>query len=201
MKKIPILVICSIILAILLFVVFTKANPSLLTEKEALEIGEEKYLEFLWMVDGAFNNGRLDGEFVVNGKILDDNSKKFTCNYKNKNNNSCVGNNFEEEFNHLFSSNISYNNVYGDVSSTWVKYENEKYVFNYINTCSISRMKLEQTLILDSINKDTLIFNVKMLNDVNKVKTKLFVLVLEDDEWKISKAYYHDVCEIDYYVE
>ena len=197
MKRIPIIII-SITLSILVFVIFTKATSSM-TEKEALELGEEKYLEFLWMVDGVFNNNQED-DFIVNGKVLKSDSKKFTCTYKNKNDDICIGNNFIEEFKRIFSSNLSYDDVYGDGNDPWIKYENGKYVFSYINNCSTSRMSLEQNIKLDSISNNKLTFNVTSLNDTNKTKTKQFILIREDNDWKISKAYYHDICEMNYYI-
>ena len=203
MKKTLVLIVSSITIAILLFVVFTKADYSTLTENEALTIGEEKYLEFLWMIDGAFNSEKVNSEFTVNGKMLDKDNKKFTCTYKNKKDNSCVGENFESEFKRLFASNITYNSVYGDGAFyTWIEHKNGKYIFNYINNCSISRMNLDQSIKLEDMNNKSLTFYVT-IKDANykKTKTRLFVLVNEDNEWKISRAYYRDICEMDYYIE
>ena len=202
MKKTIVLIIILIITSILLFVIFTRADDQKLTESEALEIGEEKYLEFLWMVDGAFNSERFVGEFNVNGKVLSDTNKKFTCTYKNKKDNSCIGNNFPMEFKRIFSSDISYNEVYGDGSfDTWFKYEKGKYIFTNMNNCSTNRMKLNQSISVQNIDKDKLTFNVSS-NDVGNENSliRMFVLIKENDDWKISRVYYHDVCEMDYYI-
>ena len=61
-------------------------------------------------------------------------------------------------------------------------------------------MSLEQNIKLDSISNNKLTFNVTSLNDTNKTKTKQFILIREDNDWKISKAYYHDICEMNYYI-
>lgn len=203
MKKIVALIISSIFLAILMFVVFTSAGEKKLTENEALKIGEEKYLEFLWMVDGAFNNERLDGEFTVNGKKLSDDNKKFTCTYKNKNDNTCIGNHFEEAFSNLFASNITYYIVYSDANyNTWFKYDKGKYTFINLVNCNAVRMSLNQELKINKITSDELDFIVIMQEERNQgVKNKEFVLIKENDEWKISKAYYHDLCEMDYRIK
>lgn len=202
MKKTLLLIVSLITISILLFVIFTKAENKL-SEQDALTIGEERYLEFLWMVDGAFNSEKYDGDFVVNGRKLNDDSKKFTCIYKNKKDNSCIGNNFIDEFKKLFASNITYNKVYGDDSFyTWIKYDNKEYVFTNIDNCSTSRMSLEQKLMLESVSSNKLVFNVIDENmSQTKMRKKEFILVKEDNDWKISKAYYHDICEMDYYIE
>ena len=198
MKKIIILIISSIFIATILYVVFTKADYVQLTKDEALEIGEEKYLEFLWMVDGAFNDSKFDEEFTVNDKKLSDDKKIFTC-VKNKKDNSCIGNNFEKEFERIFSANLNYQQVYGDgISYTWIKYENGKYIFTNIDSCSTIRMNTKQLIRINDINSNQLSFDVssKDSNDLEKVRS--FILVKENNEWKVSRAYYHDICEMDY---
>lgn len=202
MKKTLILICSLLVISILLFVILTKAEDKI-SEKDALAIGEEKYLEFLWMVDGAFNSEKLDGDFVVNGKILSDANKIFTCTYKNKNDDNCVGNNFESEFKKLFADNITYNDVYSDDDFyTWIKYENGKYIFHNLDNCNVTRMNLEQTITLESISNDKLVFFVIHENkSQTKIRKKDFVLIKENDDWKVSKAYYHDICELDYYIE
>ena len=59
MKKIFIPSIILILLGIIMFVIFTKADNIILSKEEALKIGEEKYLKFLWMVDGVFNTDEV----------------------------------------------------------------------------------------------------------------------------------------------
>ena len=202
MKRIIVPVIFLIGLSIILFVVFTKASINM-TYEEALKIGEEKYLKFLWMVDGAFNSERMNGDFTVNGKILDEKDKLFTCKYQKKNKNECIGNNFEEEFLSLFSSKLKYDNIYSDGNIyKWYKYEHGKYIFNNINNCSVNRMELNHQMKVNMINKDEILFVVGFNNDQMKYESeKEFILVLEDNEWKISKAFYHDLCGMKYYIE
>ena len=198
MKKTLLFIGILIGLSITFFVIFTTANHDL-SKEEALTIGEEKYLEFLWMVDGAFNNERMNGEFIVNGKMLSNDNKKFTCTYSKKNNESCTGNNFEEAFHSLFSSNLSYDKVYSDgIIYTWYKYEKGKYVFTNIKNCSVKRMSLDQEIKLTSIKDDELVFSVKEV-DSNLIRE--FVLVKENDNWKVSKAFYKDLCEIVYIIK
>jgi len=191
MKKVLLLICILISLSTIMYVIFAGANSSQLTKDEALKIGEEKYLEFLWIVDGAFNNERLDGEYIVNGQKL--NNKEFTCTYKN--NTICVGKNFEETFHRLFCSSITYKDVYSDLDSySWITYENDEYLFNNLNTCGINRMNLNQKMEIKEISNDKLSFYVYSDDE----KHKEFILIKEDDNWKISKAYYHDLCEIRY---
>ena len=188
MKKSLLLTFVLVGLSIIMFVIFTDANSGRLSKKEALEIGEEKYLEFLWIVDGAFNSEKHGGEYKINGKELV--NKKFTCIYKN--NTTCVGKNFEEAFHDLFYSGITYKDVYSDLDSySWVTYKNDEYVFNILNTCGISRMNLDQRMEINEISNDKLSFYV-FSEDENH---REFILVKEDNNWKISKAYYHDLCE------
>ncbi len=183
--------------------VFTKANNILLTEDEIIKIGEDKYLRFLWMVDGAFNSEKLQNDFIVNGRLLRDEDKKFTCKYLDKKSNECVGTNFEEEFKFLFASNLYYENVYSDgLMYSWHNYQNGKHTFTVIDNCNINRMGLEHELSISSIKENEIVYNVSFENEHTKNKiNKTFVLVLEDNEWKISKAYYYDLCEMKYYIK
>ena len=190
MKKLFTPIIILISLFIILFVLFIKADGIFLTIEEATIIGEEKYLKFLWMVDGAFNSERLKEDFLVNDKKLTNEDKVFTCKYINKK--ECVGNNFEIEFNKLFSKKIDYEKVYSDGAIyTWITNKDNKYIFNNLNTCNINRMNKEQVLkVLD-------IENNKVIYEVNNRK---FILIYEDNEWKIDTAYYHDLCGMKYYI-
>ena len=201
MKKIVVPIIFLISLSIILFVVFINADVSI-TKEEALKMGEEKYLKFLWMVDGAFNNERMKGEFTVNGKKIKEEDKVFTCKYQ-KNKKECIGNNFEEEFNKLFSKKIRHDNVYGDGNIyVWYKYQDNKYIFNNLDNCSVNRMGLDHQIKVDKINSDEIIFEVSFNNNqINLINTKKFILVLENNEWKISKAFYYDLCGMKYYIE
>ena len=203
MKKVVVPILFLVSLSIILFVVFTKANINNIPDDEAIKIGEEKYLKFLWMVDGAFNSERYNGDFTVNGKSLDNKDKIFTCTYQKKNNNECIGNNFEEEFNSLFSSNIHYDTVYGDGNVyIWYEYKDGKYIFNNLNNCSINRMDLNHKLEIEKIKENELIFIVNFNNsELNSINNKRFILIKEDDDWKISKAFYYDLCDMKYYIE
>jgi hypothetical protein len=182
------------------FIFFTYTNKSIITIDEALKIGEEKYLKFLWIVDGAFNSGRLDNDFKVNNKSLDAEEKIFTCKYKDKKSKECTGNNFEEEFSKIFSSRIRYDDVYSDgITYAWYKYENGKYIFNDIDNCSINRMGLDHQIKVIKIKSDRIIYEVSFKNENKETTiTRDFILVLEDNEWKIEKAYYYDLCELEY---
>ena len=119
---------------------------------------------------------------------------------KNKNDKTCIGNNFEEVFHNLFASSITYNDVYSDDSENgWLKYEKGKYLFTNINTCNVRRMNLNQTIKIFKIEKDKLLFDVLMEDsDYQNNQSREFVLVKENNLWKISRAYYEDLCEIKY---
>ena len=194
MKKVFIPIVFLISLSIILFVVFTKANAKLLSSNEALNIGEEKYLKFLWMVDGAFNNDRLKEEFTVNDKKLSNDDKVFVCKYKKKN--ECIGNNFESEFSKLFSKNIDYSKVYSDgVTYSWISIKDGEYIFNNLNSCSINRMGINHILKVKKILSDKIIYEVEFTNrGANQEMKRSFELILEDNEWKINYAFYYDLC-------
>ena len=180
-----------------------------LTEKEALELGEDKYLRFLWMVDGAFNDYRYDGTFEVNGKKLTDKYKIMSCIYPANNQKKCVSDNFEKPFRDLFISNISFGDVYSDgLSFFWYEKIDDKYYFSNINTCNASRMSLKHTLTVEKISKNEIVYSIKFVDNVlsgdfkgNNTYSKPFILSLENEKWKISKAYYHDPCYMDYNIE
>ncbi len=197
MKKEYYLIIGFIIVTyiISIFVFNNKMNDT-----DAIKIGEEKYLEFLWVVDGAFNNDL--GGFKVNGKELAKEKKTFTCKYDKKTNN-CIGEGFEDSFKNLFANHLSYDNVYSDGKIyTWYSYEKEKYKFDINHNCSIDRMPLNQELVLEKIEKDTLTYKV-IFQEENKTKESknTFELIKENNKWKINKAYYHDLCGLDYYIK
>lgn len=198
MKKIYIPIVILLFLGILAFVVFTKADEIIPSKEKAIEIGEEKYLKFLWMVDGAFNSDRIDGDFSVNGKTLSSEKKIFKCVYNKSK--ECIGENFEIEFSKLFSKKIDYDLVYGDnMIYKWYSYENGKYKFNNLDNCSINRMPLEQNLELVKIDNNKIIYKVWFNNrQTNKINEQDFILVYEDNEWKIDTSYYYDMCNIRY---
>ena len=190
----------SFFLSIVFFVQYIKADNIVLTKEKALHLGEEKYLMFLWMVDGAFNSERFKEDFTVNGKKLSDNNKLFTCKYKNKKSSECIGNNFESEFKKLFSSRIDYEKVYSDKKIySWMSFENGKYLFNSLATCNINRMNTNQELKVMNISDTRITYEVLFKdNQISHILKREFVLVLEDDEWKVSRAFYHDLCGMRY---
>ena len=201
MKKQGLLILIVLSISIIMFTLYTKAGNKYDNDK-LLKIGEEKYLRFLWIVDGAFNDSRMDGEYSVNGKKLDNNDKVFTCNYSKKNKETCIGKNFMIEFNDLFSNNVSYESVYGDrLTYSWIKYENDNYYFTNPNKCSIKRMNLNQSISIKEVMDDKIVYTVTIDGNNNHTKINDFVLILENNEWKISKAVYYDLCEMEYYIE
>lgn len=177
-------------------------------KNEALSIGENKYLEFLWMVDGAFNYERYDKEeFTVNNKILD---KKldFSCIYENGNK-TCRATNFEKNFQKLFADNIKIDNVYGDGAAIkWYDKKNNEYTFTNLNNCKTVRMSTKQTLTVDSISEDKITYKVTFDEEVksgpykgNHHYNKNFVLIYQDNTWKVNEAYYHDPCYAEYLIK
>ncbi len=196
MHKIMVPIIFLISLSIVLYVSLISAREKEISELEALEIGEEKYLQFLWMVDGAFNSERLKEEMVVNGKTLKQEDKVFTCQYPSKKSNECIGNNFDDEFKKLFSKDINFEKVYSDgFIYSWITIKNGQYVFDSLNNCSINRMGNNQELKVVSISNLKLVYEVSFINRQNShINKREFVLSKEDGKWKISSAFYHDLC-------
>ncbi len=202
MKKVFIPIVFLISMSIVTFIIFTEAKKGVITNEKALELGEEKYLKFLWMVDGAFNSERLNEDFLVNDKRLSNEDKVFTCKYKHKNDVECVGNNFEKEFKKLFSKDINYKNVYSDgLDHTWYEYRDGNYIFSNLNSCGVNRMGINQQIKVINITNDKIMYQVNFKDDMtNKEITRNFSLILEDDEWKINMAYYYDLCGMKYYI-
>ena len=198
MKKEHYLIIGFIILVYIVCLLFIN-NRKL--DINLIEIGEEKYLEFLWMVDGAFNSD-LD-EFTINGKKLDDSKKVFTCKYSKSNKDECIGNNFVNSFRNLFANSISYDDVYSDGRIyTWYRYEKDKYIFNNNHNCSIDRMPINQELVIDKVEDNLLTFKAVYKND-HKIRESrnTFELIKENNVWKVNKAYYYDICGLEYYIK
>lgn len=203
MKKLYVVILIISLLSVISFTIFTSADKTLLNKEDAIKVGEEKYLEFLWMIDGAFNDERYEYSFVVNDKSLNDNKKIFTCNYPKNNKRTCFANNFENAFHNLFVNKISYEDVYSDkVSFSWYAKKDNEFEFTNMNTCNAYRMGKVHNLQVISIDKRKLFFRVTFKDDRNnRVFDKMFVLSYEDNDWKISKAYYHDPCYMDYNIE
>ena len=188
--------------AILSFLILTKANGKLLSNEEAIKLGEEKYLKFLWMIDGAFNSERMGEDFIVNGNSLAKDDKIFTCKFKKKDSNECIGNNFPEEFANLFSKNITYGDVYSDGAMDYkLSYVDEEYIFNIMDGCGFNRMDNRHEISVVEVKDDSIIYKVLFRNkETNIMNKRDFILSLEDNEWKISKAFYYDLCGTKYYI-
>ena len=202
MQKQNMLILVLLFISIIVYIVYTKASASNISEEYAIKIGEEKYLKFLWIVDGAFNEERMGGEYSVNGKKLDKSDKSFSWKKKKKNKDTCVNKNFYEEFRKLFTNNIRYDYVYGDgMTYSWIKYENDKYYFTNPNNCSTNRMGLEHKLTIREIHDDKIVYNVTYDSHHNHPYSNEFVLINDKDEWKISEATYYDLCEMEYHIE
>lgn len=197
MKRVVIIPVISII--VMSFVHLVSADP-LLSASEALAIGENAYLKFLWMVDGAFNDQRFNYSFKVNNKMLGKEDKKFKCKYTNLIN--CVSNNFEKEFDILFASKVDYDEVYGDgVLHTWYEKKNNEYIFKNINTCNYQRMSENHKLSVLKIERGKITYKITFDNNNYIKREKIFVINYEDGKWKIARAYYHDLCGIDYNID
>ena len=63
-------------------------------------------------------------------------------------------------------------------------------------------MPVNQEIKVKDITRDNLVFKITM-KDTNSIKEKYytFSLILEKDGWRINKAYYRDLCGLDYYIE
>ena len=199
MRNITSMFILLIGIVIILFAIFTSSSES----KDYITIGEDKYLKFLWMVDGAFNDERFGGVITVNGKSIKEENKIFKCKYSKNNKNTCVGSNFEEEFQKLFASNIKYEDVYGDkLTYKWFEYKDGKYYFTNPINCNINERRLEYQLSLKKKDDSEIIYTVKFNNDdFNHEMVIEFSLIKENDLWKISNATYYDLCGMEYVVE
>ena len=182
-----------------------KIETSTLSDDDALTIGEKKYLEFLWMVDGAFNDSRYNSKLKVNGKVIDSSKVSFVCKYDEQKE-WCIGENFESAFKGLFASNITYRDVYGDgLAFNWYEQRADGFYFKNITACDVSRMSSEHTIELLSQESDKLTFKVSFTDNIKEgiykgehPKNKDFILVKEGSDWKVSRAYYHDLCFQDY---
>ena len=184
-----------------------KENFGDVDENNALSVGIRKYLEFLWIVDGAFNDSRMGNKIKVNNQEFDENNSVFKCKY-DKTNEWCKGENFEEAFRNVFSSDITYNDVYGDgLAVYWYEKREDGYFFQNSVGCSTERMSLNQMLELTKKDSNKLTFkvsyddNVKasIFQDEHQINRD-FILIKENNDWKVSKAYYHDLCFQDYYI-
>ena len=189
--KIKWLMIIVIPLAIISYLVLVQGDK--LESDEVLKIGEEKYLEFMWIVDSAFE----DKEITVNNKHIEDSQKTFKCEYKDKKD-ECLVENFEEVFKNLFSKNISYNKVYGDdITFSRLHIIDNQYIFSSIK-CSDTSKSNDFELKVKSIESDKLTYTVTSSD--KRLSEKVFILINEDNSWKIKEAYYRDKCMMDYYI-
>lgn len=201
-NKRKILLACIVIFFLLIsayyYVIKNAVFP--LSESMALELGEGKYLNFLWMVDGAFNDSRYKESYKVNDKEITDGHKLIECVYQS-NKKTCEVKNFEEAFHQLFARNIKMENVYGDgLTSKWYEKKNDIYLFTNLNSCSVSRMGGSHNLKVKEIKNNQITYEITFKDD-DGLNIKDFILVHEDGTWKISEAYYHDLCHMDYYLK
>jgi hypothetical protein len=206
LKRKSIIIIIFVLVIILIISLLLNRRP--LNDKEALSLGENKYLEFLWMVDGAFNYERYNHEeFTVNGKTLE-NKPDFSCTYDEVKK-TCQAINLEKNFYNTFANNIKMDIVYGDgVAIKWYLKNNNGYYFTNSNNCQTVRMNSKHTLKVNSITKDKIVYQVSFDDDVKSGSyqgkhhyDKEFVLVYQDRIWKISEAYYHDPCYAEYLIK
>ena len=194
MKKI-LLILLVIVLGVI-GILYYNRKP-ILTMDEALILGEEKYLTFLWMVDGAFNDERIGYSFKVNNHDLKEENKTFKCVYQ-KDKKSCISKNLEEEFKKTFSSSLTYKDVYSDgVSNSWYERKNNRDIFTNDNNCNTNRMNEIQKIEVSKIDPGKIKYTVSFKNG-NREYLKPFILIYENGVWKISSAYYHDLCGMDY---
>lgn len=200
MKKIIVIITVIFLLIIGSFLFFRK-NANLLSNDEALLIGENKYREFLWMTDGAFNDIRYGGVIEVNNNPILDNEKLITCNYIS--NKRCVTDNFIENYKYLFSKDIPLDIVYGDMLTyKWFYIENDKYYFENPNICENRRMNISHTLEVKEIKTNQITYLATFQDAFSdKIYKKDFILKLEDDEWKVYKGFYKDPCSMDYNID
>ena len=202
MKKLvqKLLTIVAIILMIVIgiYVYDIISNP-LLSKEEAKKIGEERYLAFLWMVDGAFNYERYNQIFQVNGKS--EVNSTFICEYQD--NSQCIGKNFVSSFDDVFSNSIHYDKVYGDgISFNWYEEKDNVFTFNNSINCYTKRMGTNHTLEPLIIRRDKITYRVTFQDEDNeRIFEKNFILKHENHEWKVISAYYHDPCYMDYNIE
>ena len=71
--------------------------------------------------------------------------------------------------------------------------------FNSLATCNINRMNTNQELKIMNISDTRITYEVLFKdNQISHILKREFVLVLEDDEWKVSRAFYHDLCGMRY---
>lgn len=178
----------------------------LLTEEEALDVGVNKYLAFLWIVDGIFNTDD-NFTYVVNGKELTDENKIISCRNDITKDKKCIIDDFETSFKNLFAHNIDYQKVTGDdMSSISVSIKDNQYTFKNISLCNEYHMGRLHHLKIESIERNKIVYQVSFEDEsigkvIGRTYEKTFVLVNENRTWKISKAYYHDSCHMDYNIE
>ncbi len=183
-------------------------NGNVINQVDDLAIGETKYLEFLWMIDGAFNNERYNNEdFSVNGKTLEK-KPNFYCTY-DENKKTCTATNFEENYHKLFASNLKMDSVYGDgVAIKWYDKIDGVYTFTNVNSCDAGRMSTKQKMSVVSSTENRMVYKVTYEENLKSgiyqglhEYDKEFVLIKENDTWKVSEAYYHNPCYMEYTIK
>lgn len=200
MRKFLVLII-SLILLMVVGVLLLFFNKPLLTYNEALTLGEEKYLTFLWFIDGAFNE---KNQYYVNDKSFTKEQYPFICEYT-KVKNKCYIKDFNTLFKKSFASNITYEKVYNDgISNSFYQLNNQDFVFNSKIICGSNNKIFKHHLIVEKIDNNKIEYLISYDNDEilkNHNYVKEFILVKEKGQWKISKAYYRDRCRMDYNIE
>ena len=159
------------------------------------------------MVDGAFNDQRYNNEISVNGKTLE-NMLDFICVYDEAKE-TCQGINFEKNYKDIFASNIEIDSVYGDgVAIRWYEKKDNDYYFTNKNSCNIGRMSLNQNLKFVKNDNGKLNYEVTYEEEIKdgifKGKHEYkedFVLIYENNKWKVAEAYFHDPCYMEYIIK
>lgn len=185
------------------FVIWIIDYNRILTPDEALSLGEEKYLQFLWMVDGAFNDNE---EYLVNGHSLSNDNRPFNCTFDKKNK-TCLVKDFESLFHKYFVNSLSVEQVYSDkLSFKHYEMQDDDIIFNANSICGSNRMNLKQNITVVEIERRKIKYLITYDNDEDSPNRfrefkKEFVLKYENRKWKVAKAYYHDSCRMDYNIE
>ena len=190
-----------IVISLIIFVlsIFTFLRFKGLSIDDAISLGENKFLEFTWITYGAFND---DENITINGKRLNDSHKIITCEAING---KCFVRDFEQVYHRLFSKKVEMKKVYGDkFSFNWYEVIDNQYYFNYPKNCSIHSVIKDFSLKLVSNTFNKIVYEIEYLDegishDQEKRKAvKQFILVKEDNDWKIAEAFYRDVCMMSY---
>lgn len=164
-------------------------DKELISEVTALDYGEKLYAKVLYALTGEdykINNRNLsnsfDGIYIVDDYIMLDNDGNLIEEDNDIYKKYYFSPNFYEEFNRIFSDNISIEDVF---ANSLVK-RDDKYYLNYgDNNCSINDINLEVKEILE--NK--LVFNVSFKitkNNDTKDYNKEFILIYDGNRYLVD---------------